>query len=73
MKISDLPPGLRELAERRLLDKPYAPRGDALEWAFVWGDTPEGSGFWLKVFDGNFAPFYNCRVVNFRLKDHVIS
>lgn len=50
MKISELPPDLRELAERRRLEQ----RGrdcdtDKLSSAFVWQLTPEGEEFWQRV------------------------
>ena len=71
MKISDLPPGLKELAERRRKED----RGEEIllsnseiSGSFTWLTSPEGFFFWDSVDKGNFAPFYNCKVVNYRLK-----
>lgn len=67
MKISDLPRGLRELAERRRQECGRI----QYEWlmtAFNSSSTPEGFDFWLEIYKGNFTPYYNCRVVNLKPK-----
>lgn len=75
MKIQDLPPGLKELAElRRSEDPKYSLMFDTderndLAAAFHWRKTPEGYYFWQDVYSGNFKPFYNCSVTNLKIKD----
>ena len=72
MKISDLPPGLKELAELRMSQFPRLitirklPQGDVRR--FHWSDTPEGYVFWREVNEENFAVYYGCRVTNCRPK-----
>lgn len=59
MLISELPDGLKELAEKRRnedslnKDKTY----DGLGGAFNWSETSEGLSFWHEIFLGNFQPF----------------
>lgn len=75
MRISDLPPGLRELAENRMKEFPsgYIPREGSMikldTTNINWFQTEEGFLFWKRIHYGDFTPFYNCRVVNFKLKD----
>lgn len=66
MKISDLPKGLKELAELRR--KEYCNNVDGyvvaenlneLSSAFHWDVTIEGVNFWNKVNNGNFDVYYS--------------
>ena len=72
MNISDLPPGLKELAELRRAE--HAKRCKVkevrteLRKAFSWGHSPERWKFWLEVNDENFSVYYNCKVVNCKPK-----
>lgn len=72
MKISDLPPGLKELAELRMSQCPRLiatrklPYGDIRR--FHWSETPEGYAFWREVNEKNFDVYYGCRVANCRPK-----
>jgi hypothetical protein len=68
MKISDLPPGLKELAERRKSEYPLISQSKDVTFAIRWNKTPEGKHFWLKISVGNFTPFYNCKIVNCKPK-----
>lgn len=71
MKISDLPPGLKELAEKRRIENTndwFDADCDDLADAFSWGETSEGEGFWDEITNSNFTSFYNCKVVNCKLK-----
>jgi len=72
MKISELPPGLKELAEQRRIENTndwFDIDCDDLADAFSWSETPEEEDFWNEIDTGNFTPFYNCKVVNFKLKE----
>jgi len=72
MKISELPPGLKELAELRRAncrDIRFDGQDDYLCDAFLWDGAYEGISFWESIESGNFTPFYNCKVVNFKLKE----
>jgi len=73
MKISELPPGLKEVAELRAIRsnwyQPDRLYDDHLPFLFNWDETPEGYNFWDEIDDRNFTPFYNCKVVNFKLKE----
>lgn len=74
MKISELPPGLKELAEIRAKKSAWNNETtNILDYdipvLFDWGQTLEGHNFWKNISFGNFAPFYNCKVVNFKLKE----
>lgn len=72
MNISDLPPGLKELAELRMSQFPRLitirklPQGDVI--GFLWPDTPEGYAFWREVNERNFDVYYGCKVVNCKPK-----
>jgi len=71
MKMSKLPPGLKELAKLRQFqcaDKCYSKTTDRLTRAFSWDETPERFVFWDTIDDGNFTPFYNCKAVICKLK-----
>lgn len=71
MKISDLPPGLRELSELRRTELAVTVEileQDVLSKAFSWSATPEDAYFWANVNDGNFDAAYGCRLVNPRPK-----
>ena len=66
MRISNLPPGLRELAEYR---RAQANRtGDLVAAAFPWKSTPEGFEFWRSVALGDLFVFNGCRVTNLKMK-----
>ena len=56
MKISEIKnTELRELAEKRRKEdggKFNTYDSNYLDDAFFWSDTPEGDGFWGKVYDG---------------------
>jgi len=74
MKISKLPPGLKELAELRANESNWNSKESdihvyALHLLFNWHNTAENYNFWLQISVGNFTPFYNCKVVNFKLKE----
>jgi len=80
MLISQLPPGLKELAElrRSQCDDPPTTRqwgkkgsSDDLSFAFWWSETPEGGDFWDDVDTGKYPVYYGCRVVNFKLKEQI--
>lgn len=72
MKISDLPPGLKELAELRKKEhiKEHGMRETHIDvlTAIIWQFTPEGYAFWREVNERNFSVYYNCKVVNFKPK-----
>lgn len=72
MKISDLPPGLKELAELRrnhhANECEIEEVRDDLGIAFPWSYSREGRDFWSKVHVGNFSVYYNCKVVNCKPK-----
>ena len=70
MKISDLPPGLKELALLRQMEciHGFDKDEDTLSKAFSWADTLEKYDFWDEIDDGFYTPFYNCKVVNCKLK-----
>lgn len=66
MKISELPKGLKELAELRR--KEYCDRVgnyqipenlDGLSSAFHWDNTPEGVKFWNKIDNSEFDIYYS--------------
>lgn len=72
MKISELPRGLKELAELRLQQYPDLDPffKDSLHVTSIrWEDTPEGEEFWDNVEEKNFTQYYNCKVVKFKLKE----
>lgn len=51
MKISELPPGIREKAleyQRNENSLDYDKETDILEDAFIWENTEERNGYWLK-------------------------
>ena len=71
MKISELPPGLKELAllrQKEDTEEFYDKDTNKLLDAFGWNNTPERFNFWDDIDNGNFTPFYNCKVVNCKLK-----
>lgn len=72
MLISDLPPGLKELAELRRKQYVLTLDQDVLLAAFPWSHTPEKTGFWAEISAGNFKVYYGCKVVNFKKKKHTI-
>ena len=53
MLISQLPEGIRKIAEERITDD-----SDELSEAFEWDFTPEGFEIWNQANDENFTPFY---------------
>lgn len=65
MSITQLPEGLRQLAELR---RQQAGRGqsDNLGRAFSWANTDEGYWFWNAVYHGMFAT--GCVITNIREK-----
>lgn len=62
MNISDLPAGLKELAEKRRQE--YLSKckqnisSDRIFSAFVWIDTKEGYNFWDNIGSGNFEEWF---------------
>ena len=73
MKISELPPGLKELAifrfnESNTIFKFFINRNASISH-FNWSLTKEGYDFWNSICRKDFTPFYNCKVVNFKLKE----
>lgn len=62
MKISELPNGLRHLAEKRREEDASDIDNDVLEEAFGFALTPEGYHYWFEIEEGNFTPYYNCSV-----------
>lgn len=65
-KISDLPDGLRQLAESRV-DPNFTNPGwgkevkDEIVNAFEWSETEEGDDFWDEIHQGNFKPYYDLK------------
>ncbi len=57
MKINDLPPRIKALAELRI-DKDDENSKYYLITAFAWKKTKEGFDFWHKIYKSNFQPFY---------------
>jgi len=69
MKISELPPGLRQLAEKHREEMGWkGPKSDQLTWAFKWRKTPEGHEYWKTINKGNFDRYYGCYPANPRPK-----
>ena len=58
MLISQLPEGIRKIAEERREDAHPGHDEDDLKGAFLWSVTPEGFEIWFEANRGNFAPFY---------------
>lgn len=63
MNINDLPPEIAALARKRQQEysgnsRDYYKNADKLTDAFDWDETTEGDGFWDKVNDGDYEPFY---------------
>ena len=53
MKISELPPKLRELAELRYRNCHNSePTKDNNIGNFIWEETPEGEDFWYGIYTG---------------------
>ncbi len=69
MLISKLPPGLKELAEKRRSEQGFSPDFKYVQSAFSWGHTFEDVKFWDSISKGKFTPYYNCKVVNLRYRD----
>lgn len=71
MKISELPKGLRQLAELRRAEYLGELLGDVrfIRAAFKWSRTPEGPEFWQAISAGRFERYYGCRVVNVKFKE----
>lgn len=69
MKISELPPGLKELAEKRRKEFSPLSGNDHLGNAFGWKETPEGGNFWVCVNRGDFSIYHGCRDTNLKRKD----
>jgi len=67
MKISDLPPGLKELAEKRNIDSGSL-FANNLDLAFCWNTTPERHDFWSQINKGNFQVYHGCKVTNLKRK-----
>ena len=54
-KISELPEGLRQLAELRRSEMPIGDKNeDILAKAFLYSQTPEKRPFWLEVENRNY-------------------
>jgi hypothetical protein len=54
MKISELPPNIREKAlkyQRNETDPTYSKETDIIEYAFDWENTKEGDDYWLELND----------------------
>lgn len=63
--ISELPRGLKELAELRRSEctsKAHYHDSDHLDLAFLWTGTKEDYYFWCRINEGNFTSFYNCKI-----------
>lgn len=67
MKISNLPSGLRELAELRAKQFPLGNNRGLVDDIF-WDQTPEHGIFWSGVNSGDFRSYYGCRLINPRPK-----
>lgn len=72
MRISQLPEGLRQLAEKRreqFPDKFFNPFFSDEVSAINWTNCPEPKGFWWKVCNNNFTVYHGCKVTNFNRKE----
>jgi hypothetical protein len=70
MKISELPEGLRQLAERRRRENKFETvREDDMYGAFIWAETAEGLDYWVKVHGGDFSVYHGCKVTNLKMKE----
>jgi hypothetical protein len=73
MKISDLPEGLRQLAEKRREEYPEVSvypgtEPDHMYNQFIYDDTPEGFDFWNQIERQNYSVYHGCKVTNCKPK-----
>lgn len=61
MNITDLPNGLKELAEKRRSESTWNYKTeDCISWAFDWDKTDEGKYFWSEISAGNLDEYKEC-------------
>jgi hypothetical protein len=62
-RISELPEGLRQLAERRRSETPIGEKNeDVLAKAFLYSQTPENRPFWVEVENRNYEKILTLKV-----------